>query len=80
MAILTPCLAHARLVASSPSGCAIACRPAGDTQRGKESFWPKRWVEVETAETSMRTRGRRRYLVKAREFSWMVIWSVEPEL
>lgn len=78
--MLTPCLAHARLVASSPSGCAMAWRPAGDTQRGKEISRSKRVVEVVTAETSMRTRGRRRYLRKAREFSWMASWSVEPEL
>lgn len=78
--MLTPCLAHALLVASSPSGCAMAWRPAGDTQRGKEIWRLKTVVEVETAETSTRTRGRRRYLEKAREFSWMVTWSVEPEL
>lgn len=80
MAILTPFLAQALLVASSPSGWAIAWRPAGETDRGKEIWWAKMVVEVETLETLMRTRGRRRYWENAVEFSWMVIWSVEPEL
>ena len=41
---------------------------------------PKTVVDVSTPETSTRTRGRRRYFEKAVEFSWMVTWSVEPEL
>lgn len=73
MAMLTPAEAQARLVASSPSGCAIAWRPAGETERGKVILRERQVVEVSTAETSTRTRGRRRYLEKAIEFSWMVV-------
>ena len=78
--MLTPSFAHARLFASSPSGCAIACRPAGDTERGNEILRPNDVVDVSTPETSTRTRGRSRYLEKALEFSWIVSWSVDPEL
>ena len=80
MAMLTPFLAQARLVARSPSGCAIACTPAGETERGKEIFRPNAVVDVSTLETSTRTRGRRRYFEKAVEFSCIVTCSVEPEL
>lgn len=37
-------------------------------------------MEVSTPETSTSTLGLKRYLEKAVEFSWIVIWSVEPEL
>jgi hypothetical protein len=80
MAMLTPFIAQAREVASSPSGCAIAWRPVGETERGKAISRPKTFVVVVVFETSTRTRGRRRYLEKAVEFSRIVSWSVEPEL
>lgn len=35
---------------------------------------------VSAFETSLRTRGRRRYFANAVLFSWTVIWAVEPEL
>lgn len=41
---------------------------------------PKTVVEVSTPDTSTRTLGLKRYLEKAVEFSWIVTWSVEPEL
>ena len=78
--MLTPLVAQAREVASSPSGCAIAWRPTGEMERGKAISRPKTFVVVVVFETSTRTRGRRRYLKKAVKFSWIVSWSVEPEL
>ena len=78
--MLTPLVAQAREVASSLSGCAIAWRPTGETERGKAISRPKTVVVVVVFETSTRTRGRRRYLEKAAQFSRIVSWSVEPEL
>jgi hypothetical protein len=78
--MLTPFVAQAREVASSPSGCAIAWRPVGEMERGKAISRPKTVVVVVVFETSTRTRGRRRYLEKAVQFSRIVSWSVEPEL
>lgn len=71
---------QARLVASSPSGCAMAWRPAGAMQRGKSIDLSKIMVEVLTLETSRRTRGRSLYLLKARLLSATVTCEVEPEL
>ena len=66
-------LAQARLVASSPSGWAMAWRPAGDTQRGKEIFFPRAVQLVLVFETFLRTRHQRRYFGYAVRFSWTVI-------
>jgi hypothetical protein len=78
--MLTPILAHARLVASSPSGWAMPWSPAGDTHRGNAMSRLNRLVLVLTFETSFRTRGRMRYLMYAVEFSRTVTWFVAPEL
>ena len=72
--------AQARDVANSPSECAMPWRPAGEMQRGKEMGWPRTVVRVLAFETSLRTRGRMRYLAKAVLLSWSVCWAVEPEL
>jgi hypothetical protein len=80
MAMLMPVLEQARLVANSPSGWAIACRPAGDTPRGNLICRPKQVVLVVIPDTSTNTRDRSRYLLKAELFSVMVLWYVEPEL
>ena len=55
-----PFLAQARLVASSPSGWAMAWPPAGETERGNEMDRPKTVVEVSTLDTSTSTLGLRR--------------------
>jgi hypothetical protein len=80
MAMLTHSIAQAQEVASSPLGCAIAWRPAGETERGKAISQRKTFIGVVVFKTSTRTRGRRRYLEKAAQFSRIVSWSVEPEL
>lgn len=75
-----PIRAHARLVASSPSGWAIPWSPAGDTHRGNVISRLNTLILVLTLETSFRTRGRMRYLLYAVEFSRTVTWFVAPEL
>lgn len=73
MPMLTPALAHAREVASSPSGWAMAWMPAGETHSGKVILLPKHSTLVSALETSMRTRLRTRYFWYAAVFSLMVI-------
>lgn len=72
--------AQARLVANSPSGCAIPCNPAGEMHSGKAMDFPSTVVRVLACETFFRTRGRMRYLSKALLFSWRVCCAVAPEL
>ena len=78
--MLTPMLAHALLVANSPSGWAMHWSPAGDTHRGNVMSRLNRLILVLTLETSLRTRGRMRYFLYAEEFSRTVTWLVAPEL
>lgn len=54
--------------------------PAGDTHSGKAMSRSNRLILVFTWETSFRTRGRRRYLRYADEFSFTVTWFVAPAL
>jgi len=58
----------------------MAWRPAGDIPSGNLIVRSRQVVEVESWETSISTRDRRRYLLKVDEFSAMVVWYVEPEL
>lgn len=76
----TDLAAHARLVASSPSRCAMAWMPAGETQSGNDILLPRTLAEVSTLDTSRRTRGRSLYLAYELLFSLTVIWFVAPEL
>jgi hypothetical protein len=80
MAMLTHFIAQAREVASSLLGCAIAWRPAGETERGEAISRSKTFIVVVVFKTSTRTPGRRRYLEKAAQVSRIVSWPVEPEL
>lgn len=56
--IHTPTRAAARAVAASPSGWASLWLAAGAKPSGKATRWPKMVVDVSTAETSVRMRGR----------------------
>jgi hypothetical protein len=58
----------------------MAWSPAGEMHSGNLIVRSRQVVEVESWETSISTRERSRYLLKADEFSAMVVWYVEPEL
>ena len=49
-------------VATSPSGWATQCAALGETPMGKSTCSPSSCVLMFTLDTSLRTRGRRRYL------------------
>lgn len=69
---------QARAVANSPSEWARRCMAVGATPSGMEEVVPKRDTDVSILETSRRTRGRMRYLVKAERFSASVLPESAP--
>ena len=67
-----------RAVASSPSGWAFLCIPAGEAMTGRLTGWPRRVVERERWEMSRRKRGRRVRSSKAVRLRRVVISSMAP--
>ena len=76
--ITVPHAPAARAVATSPSGCAHTCVPAGGTMTGKDMRWPSTVVDRSRSVTSARKRGRTAIASNASRLRRTVISSPAP--